>query len=251
MRYTVKHLAEAAGVSSRTLHFYDEIGLLKPDAYGENGYRYYGETALLRLQQILFFKELDFSLTDIRAVLDRPGFDILQALHAHRQSLQEQAGRLSRLIETVDRTIAHMKGARPMAAREFYQGFCPEKQKGYEEEIRQRYGDRGVKQSYERFGSYSPERKQAVQDDFHRIVTGLRERIGLASTHSEVLALAGQLHTWMGNFFDCSLEAFEGIGHGYNSHPDFISFYETNYGPGVAAFLEEAITAYCAQKRAA
>src|SRR5512136_1978771 len=105
MRYTVKQVAVAAGVSPRTLHFYDQIGLLKPDAYGENGYRYYGEMALLRLQQILFFKELDFGLAEIKATIDRPGFDILEALCAHRETLQERSRRLSCLIETVDKTI--------------------------------------------------------------------------------------------------------------------------------------------------
>ena len=117
MRYTVKQLSDAAGVSPRTLHFYDQIGLLKPDAYGENGYRYYGEAALLRLQQILFFKELDFSLVDIKTTIDRPGFDTLQALRTHRETLQERLVRLSRLIQTVDRTILHIKGELKMEKR--------------------------------------------------------------------------------------------------------------------------------------
>ena len=120
MRYTVKQLANTAGVSTRTLHFYDQIGLLKPEAYGENSYRYYGETALLRLQQILFFKELDFSLADIKTTIDRPGFDMLQALRAHRETLQERLGRLSRLIETVDKTILHIRGELKMEKYEFY-----------------------------------------------------------------------------------------------------------------------------------
>jgi DNA-binding transcriptional MerR regulator len=94
MRYTVKQLANLAGVSPRTLHFYDRIGLLKPEAYVENGYRCYGAAALLRLQQILFFKELDFSLAEIKATIDRPGFDILRALLAHRMTLQERSGRV-------------------------------------------------------------------------------------------------------------------------------------------------------------
>jgi len=85
MPYTVKQLSDLAGVSARTLHFYDQIGLLKPSCHGENGYRYYGEEALLRLQQIMFFKELDFSLAEIREIVDRSGFDVLRALGAHRR----------------------------------------------------------------------------------------------------------------------------------------------------------------------
>jgi DNA-binding transcriptional MerR regulator len=80
MDYTVKQLADLAGVSARTLHYYDEIGLLKPAAHGENGYRYYDEAAVLRLQQIMFFRELDFSLNEIKDLIDRPSFDVTSAL---------------------------------------------------------------------------------------------------------------------------------------------------------------------------
>ena len=251
MRYTVKQLAVAAGVSPRTLHFYDQIGLLKPDAYGENGYRYYGETALLRLQQILFFKELDFSLADIKATIDRPGFDILQALRAHRETLQERLGRLSRLIETVDKTILHVKGELEMSEREFYQGFSEEKQKEYEEEIRQRYGDRELRQSQQRWGSYDGQQKQAIQEEFDRIVKELRECMGEGHDSPGVQARIKALHAWIGNFYDCTLDVFEGLGHGYNQDPRFREMYETNYGPGVSEFLEKAIVYYCEQQRRA
>jgi DNA-binding transcriptional MerR regulator len=251
MRYTIKQLAVAAGVSRRTLHFYDQIGLLKPEAYGENGYRYYGEAALLRLQQILFFKELDFSLTEIKVTIDRPGFDTLEALRTHRETLQERAGRLARLIETVDRTIMHLKGELTMTEREFYQGFSEEKQQAYEEEIRRRYGEVELKQSRQRWGSTSAPQRQAIQDEFQRIVTGLRDRMETGQDAPEVQALVRQLHAWVGNFYDCTLDVFEGLGHTYNEHPDFRKMYETNYGAGVSEFLERAIVTYCKQQRAA
>jgi DNA-binding transcriptional MerR regulator len=249
MRYTVKQLADAAGVSTRTLHFYDQIGLLKPDAYGENGYRYYGEAALLRLQQILFFKELDFRLADIKAAIDRPGFDMLHALRAHRETLQERLGRLSRLIETVDKTILHIRGELKMEKHEFYQGFSEEKQKEYEEEIRQRYGDKELKQSQQRWGSYDAQQKQAIQEEFDRIVKELRERMGEGHDSPGVQARIKALHAWIGNFYDCTLDVFEGLGHGYNQDPRFREMYETNYGPGVSEFLEEAIVYYCKKQR--
>jgi DNA-binding transcriptional MerR regulator len=250
MCYTVKRLADAAGVSPRTLHFYDEIGLLAPDAYGANGYRYYGEAALLRLQQILFFKELDFSLAEIKATIDRPGFDILQALHAQRETLQERAGRLARLIETVDKTILHLKGELEMTERDFYQGFSEEKQREYEEEIRERFGDKELKQSQQRWGGYDAQQKQAIQEEFGRIVIAMRDRMALGPDAPEVQALVGRLHAWVGNFYDCTLEVFEGLGHGYHQDPRFREMYETNFGPDVSAFLESAITSYCARQRA-
>jgi DNA-binding transcriptional MerR regulator len=251
MRYTVKRLAALAGVSPRTLHFYDEIGLLKPENYGDNGYRYYGEAALLRLQQILFFKELDFSLAEIKATIDRPGFDTLQALRAHRETLQERAERLARLIETVDRTIMHLKGELKMTEREFYQGFSEEKQWEYEEEIRRRYGDRELQQSQQRWSSYDEQRRQAIQEDFGRIVTGLRDCMPQGPEASEVQAMVGQLHVWLGNFYDCTLDVFEGLGHMYNQDPRFREMYETTYGSGVAEFLERAIGVYCERQRGA
>jgi DNA-binding transcriptional MerR regulator len=251
MRYTVKQLADAAGVSPRTLHFYDQIGLLKPDAYGENGYRYYGEAALLRLQQILFFKELDFSLADIKATIDRPGFDTLGALRAHRQSLQERLRRLSRLIETVDKTMLHMKGELKMAERELYVGFSEEKQKEYEEEIRRRYGDTELVQSQQRWAGYGPQQKQAIQEEFNGIVMELRQHLTEGHDSPEVQALIKRLHDWVGNFYDCTLEVFEGLGHGYNQDPRFREMYETKYGPGVSEFLEEAIMTYCERQRRA
>src|SRR5512143_296680 len=101
--YTVQQLARLAGVSARTLRHYDHIGLLKPSARSAAGYRLYGEADLLRLQQILFFRELDFPLADIQGILDEPGFDQVKALHAHRRLLQQEADRLERLLKTIEK----------------------------------------------------------------------------------------------------------------------------------------------------
>jgi MerR family transcriptional regulator, thiopeptide resistance regulator len=161
MPYTVKQLSDLAGVSARTLHFYDQIGLLKPSSHGENGYRYYGEEALLRLQQILFFKELDFSLAEIQEIVDRPGFDVLPALGAHRRLLEERATRLKRLIHTVDKTILHLKGELDMSENEYYEGFSEEKQKEYSQEARQRYGEAMVQESENRWNRLTSEQKAA------------------------------------------------------------------------------------------
>ena len=123
MVHTVKQLADLAGVSIRTLHYYDEIGILKPSSYGENGDRYYDEQAVLRLQQILFFRELDFSLDDVKDILDQPEFDVLHALREHRQALEQKVTRLNRLINTVDNTISHLKGELEMSQKSFFEGF--------------------------------------------------------------------------------------------------------------------------------
>src|SRR6202140_4500938 len=100
MAYTVKELSQLSRVTVRALHFYEEIGLLKPAYYGSNGYRYYEERELLQLQQILFFKELGFSIKQISKVLGRSGFDQLAALHSHRKALNQEREKIGKLIET-------------------------------------------------------------------------------------------------------------------------------------------------------
>lgn len=105
MTYTVKKLAELVGISIRTLRYYDEIGLLKPSYYGENGYRYYEEEQLLLLQQILFFRELGFELKQIRKILERKDYDRVAALHSHKKNLQKDVERIRQLIKTIDETI--------------------------------------------------------------------------------------------------------------------------------------------------
>ena len=107
--YTVRQLAKMAGVSVRTLHHYDQIGLLKPSSRTEAGYRLYAEKDLLRLQQVLFYRELDFPLDEIRTILDLPGFDQIEALRDHRRMLGERAERLPELDPPVDRVLCVLR----------------------------------------------------------------------------------------------------------------------------------------------
>lgn len=148
--HIVKQLATIAGVSTRTLHYYDEIGLLKPSAVGDNGYRYYDETCMLRLQQILFFREMDFNLADIQEIINQPDFDMIQALSGHKENLYGQLAYLEKLLATIDNTISHIKGKLEMKPNELFEPFSEEKQKEYEEEVRQRYGDKELKVSQQR-----------------------------------------------------------------------------------------------------
>src|ERR1051326_5978273 len=123
MAYTVKQVARMSGVSVRTLHFYDEVGLLKPAHLGANGYRFYEEPQLLALQQILFYRELGFELKQIKQILGREDFEKLAALESHRQVLQQNLARTHQLIQTIDKTIEHLKGERKMKTEELFAGF--------------------------------------------------------------------------------------------------------------------------------
>jgi len=123
MAYTVKQVASMSGVSVRTLHFYDETRLLKPAYLGANGYRFYEEAQLLTLQQILFYRELGFELREIKRILGRRDFEKVAALQSHRTTLQKKLSRMRRLIETVDKTIQHLKGTKKMKNEEMFAGF--------------------------------------------------------------------------------------------------------------------------------
>jgi len=123
MAYTVKEVAALSGVSVRTLHFYDESGLLKPAYCGANGYRYYEEAQLLELQQILFYRELGFELKEIRRILSRGDFEKIAALETHRTALESQVSRTRALIETIDKTIDHLRGVKQMQSDEMFAGF--------------------------------------------------------------------------------------------------------------------------------
>jgi DNA-binding transcriptional MerR regulator/quercetin dioxygenase-like cupin family protein len=123
MAYTVKQVAAISGVSVRTLHFYDETGLLKPAYHGANGYRFYEEAQLLTLQQILFYRELGFELKHIQRILGRAEFEKVAALQSHREVLEANLARTQRLLETIDATISHLEGTTEMTGEELFAGF--------------------------------------------------------------------------------------------------------------------------------
>src|SRR5215216_3244370 len=160
--FTVKQLSKLAGVTPRTLHHYDEIGLLKPSRVGDNGYRYYGEESLLRLQQILFYRELDIPLEDIKKIMGRRDFDMLGALESHKDALKKQVARLNRLINTVDNTINHLKGNNIMSEKAYFEGFSEEEQEKYALQAEQMYDPETVRESNRKWKAYSAAKKEAI-----------------------------------------------------------------------------------------
>ncbi len=142
--YAVKQLARLAGVSVRTLHLYDELGLLKPSFRTEAGYRKYGEEELLRLQQILFYKEMGFALEQIGPILDDPAFDLVDALHQHRLALLQKQQHLNVLLSTIDKTIQHLKEKTMLQPEELYEGFDKETASKWRSEAAMKYGKEEV-----------------------------------------------------------------------------------------------------------
>jgi DNA-binding transcriptional MerR regulator/quercetin dioxygenase-like cupin family protein len=123
MAYTVKQVAGLSGISIRTLHFYDEVGLLKPAYLSASGYRYYEEPQLLSLQQILFYRELGLELKDIKNILCRADFERANALESHRSLLEQKLARTQILISTINKTIDHVRGSKKMSRKDLFAGF--------------------------------------------------------------------------------------------------------------------------------
>jgi MerR family transcriptional regulator, thiopeptide resistance regulator len=243
MTYTVKQLSTLAGVSVRTLHYYDEIGLLEPASLGANGYRYYGDEAVLRLQQILFFKELEFSLDEIKEFLDQPGFDIGHALLMHKVSLKRQIKRLNRLIGTIDKTMLSLKGEIEMDEKGYFDGFSEEKQKQYEQEIRQRYGEKAFQGTTD-WNSYTPEQQAKIKAEGESIYSDLARDLDKGYDSLEVQKVIARWRQHLRYFYEPTTERLLGLARLYNEHPDFEATFRKIH-PELPEFMENAIKFYC------
>ena len=236
-----------AGVSVRTLHLYDQKGLVSPSRRTPAGYRLYGEADLLRLQQVLFYRELDFSLEDIRSALDSPGFDNVGALRRHRRLLELKAERLSTLMGTIDRTIRNLIGEDDMLSdKDLYEGFDDETIERYEQEAKASWGGTDAyKQSRRRVRAMSKEQWQAVKARGEEITLAFADvfKAGKRPEGPEAMEVCTR---WVGHlkaFYDPTPEMIEGLGVMYADHPEFRATYE-KYAPGLADWLKPVLAAY-------
>jgi DNA-binding transcriptional MerR regulator len=242
--YTVSQVAKMAGISVRTLHHYDQIGLLKPPARTEAGYRLYGEPELMRLQQILFFKELDMPLDEVGHILDDPGFDQVTALEHHRRLLRGRMERLARLLKTIDRTIDKLtEDDMTLTDEELYEGFTKEQIERYKREAREMYDPALVEESERRVRSMSRAEWKAIGAEGEEVTAGLAALAGREPGDPEVQALIARHHAWIENFYTCPADMYRGLGQGYVQHPEFRAFYE-KYRPGLAGFMSAAMSHY-------
>jgi MerR family transcriptional regulator, thiopeptide resistance regulator len=215
MAYTVKQVAAISGVSVRTLHFYDEVGLLKPAYCGANGYRFYEEPQLLTLQQVLFYRELGFELKQIKRILGRADFEKVAALESHRKLLRKELARKRALIQTIDKTIDHLKGKRKMKSQEMFVGFSPEEQAKHEEYLVKRYGE-GMKQSIEQTKSKVKNWKKAEWERsgavFNEICAELVEALErkAAPASDEVQQIIRRHYEWLKQFWTPTRQSYAG-----------------------------------------
>lgn len=243
---TVRQVANAAGISVRTLHHYDAIGLLKPAHVGANGYRYYGRADLLKLQQILFYRELGLPLGEIRSLLDDPDFDTLAALRGHRKALAERIERHRDLIRTIDRTIASLEKDEAMEDHEYYAGVSPETRARWEREAVGFWGEDAVRAARAKARSFSKEQVAAIQAEMEAIRADFQRLFadGAAPGSEPVQAVTARHYAWVSHSWTPDAAAFKGLGRFYVENPEFRGVYEDGAVPGTAEFIAEAMAIY-------
>jgi DNA-binding transcriptional MerR regulator len=249
MEYTVKRLAQIAGVSARTLRYYDEIGILKPARTNSSGYRIYGQKEVDRLQQILFYRELDVELDKIGEIVNDPSYDGKSALIDHRERLLAKKNQLEKLISTIDKTIAAREGRIEMSDKEKFEGFkqkmLDENDLKYGEEIRKKYGEETVKQSYDKFKGLTQEQYAELEKLGNKVTDTLKEAFKTGNPAGELAQKAADLHRqWLGfSWPNYSSEAHAGLAQMYVEDERFKAYYDKEQ-PGTAEFLRDAILIY-------
>jgi DNA-binding transcriptional MerR regulator len=240
---TVKQLANLAGVTPRTLHYYDEINLLTPSQIGANGYRYYQEDAIFRLQQILLYRQMNLPLQQIKALLDQPHFNLLQALQSHRTNLQAQIQQLQTLLQTVDQTIQHLQGTTTMTAKQLFTGFNEAQQAEYEAEAMQVYDPAIVKASAQRWKNYSANEKNSILAEggeiYQAIIAAIPQGAGSAAAQAGV----ARWRAHMSYFWTPNPAQLLAIAQNYSADPRFKANFD-QMDERLADFMAEAVRIY-------
>lgn len=249
MEYTIQKLGRMAGVSTRALRYYDEIGMLKPARINSSGYRIYGQSEVDRLQQILFYRELGVSLEEIKAIVTAPSFDSDMTLRVHRKKLLEKREQLDLLIANVDKTLAQREGRIKMTNKEKFEGFkqqmIDDNEKKYGEEIRAKYGDKQIDQSNKKFKDMTEEQYTEIENLGAEVLTVLAEAYATGDPAGELAQRAADLHRqWLSFYWGSySKEAHAGVAQMYVDDERFKAFYD-KHQPGGAVFLRDAVLIY-------
>ncbi|GGE12208.1 MerR family transcriptional regulator [Marinithermofilum abyssi] len=253
MEYTVQKLAQLAGISARTLRYYDEVGILKPARINSSGYRIYGQAEVDRLQQILFYKELGVSLEVIKEIITSPSYDGAKALREHREQLLDKRKRLDVLIANVEKTIASMEGRIIMTDKEKFEGFkqqmIDENEKKYGKEIREKYGDDAIDKSNEKLKNMTQKEFEEAARLANEVTATLAEAFKTGDPASDLAQKTAELHKqWLMYYWsEYSKEAHANLAQMYVEDERFKAYYEKR--PGMTKFLRDAIHIYTGGNR--
>lgn len=242
--YTIKELADLAGVTTRTLRYYDQLGILIPAEYGSNGYRYYDHQNLLRLQQILFYRELDLPLQEIITILNHPDYQLLSALETHQEALGAKVKRYQELLVTIQKTIRSLQGEGNMAEKEYFKGFDESQ---YEQESKERWGHTPqYKESQRKWSSYSKEQQEEIKQEGGRItVRMVSENPQAKPDDPDVQEAVGDYYAYLNQYFySCEIDFLRNLADMWVADPRFAVNYE-RVREGGAAFVRDAVHFYC------
>lgn len=238
---TVKEVSQITGISIRTLHHYDAIGLLKPTAVTEAGYRLYDDQALARLQTVLLFRQLRFPLKEIAEILDRPGFDPLQALEDQIQLLELQRSKL-------DEIIAHARSLQITGGISMnFSAFDNSKQERYAQEAKKKWGKTEAYQEFEqKTRNQSPAEQNAAGVGLMDIFTEIGAIRHTDPASAEAQALIGKLRQYItDHFYTCTTQILRGLGQMYVAGGEMTDNIDNAGGEGTADFAHRAIEIYC------
>ncbi|WP_093107345.1 MerR family transcriptional regulator [Salimicrobium album] len=243
MMMKVKEMAELSGVSVRTLHHYNDIGLLVPEEVTEAGYRIYSDKNLEVLQQILFFKELGLPLEKIKEIMHNPSFDRREALLMQRDTLYSKRERLDEVIRTIEKTIQELKGEIQMSNREKFTGF-DFGHNPYEEEARERWGDQVVDESEEKVKKMTGYDQEKFNEIFRELalIRGVSPESEIAQEKIDIW------YHYLNEVGNYSPHAFEGLGHMYVNDERFTENID-QFGEGLAEFMYNAMSVYAERKK--
>ncbi len=239
----IQEVAKLTGLTVRALHYYDKIGLLKPEEVTESGYRMYGEKELETLQQIMFFRELDFSLREIKEIIQNPSYDKAKALEKHKELLIQKRARIDGLITLVENTL---KGQSDMSFKEFDMTEIEENKKKYAAEIKERWGNtKAYEESEKKTGGYTKERWQMIDGEMQELLKEFSEHRHFAPESEEVQNLVKKWQDYLTkNFFQCTKEILSGLGIMYVEDERFTQNIDKN-GEGTAELMSKAIAVFC------
>lgn len=248
--FKVKEVADLVGVSVRTLHHYDQIGLLKPGSASPAGYRLYTDQDLEKLQQVLFFKELGFSLQETKVIIDNPGFDRKQAMIGQKKLLIAKKNRLERIITSLEQTITSLEGGMRMNGKEMFKAFdmtdIEEHKAKYAAETKEKYGNTtAYHESMAKTSKYTKEDWARITANAGEIHQKVFTNMPKGAADPEVQKAIAELRQHItDNFYNCTPEIFRGLGDLYVNDERFTANIDKTK-PGLAKFLREAMHFYC------
>ena len=246
----INEVANISGVSVRTLHYYDEIGLLSPSKDVNSNYRVYTEKDLEILQQILFYRELKYPLMKIKQILTDESFDIVKSLTMQREQLVSKQKQLEQIVSLIDKTIKTKKGESTMTNEEkfnaFKQNVIEKNEEKYGEEIRQHFGEETVLATYGKLKEMTEEQYEAVSQLELQLFARLKEGLEVQSPSEDLMLEIAELHKrWLSFYWvKYSGNAHAGLAQMYLLDERFTQYYDRHVSPGATQLLVDCIQLY-------